>query len=665
MKGSRYPAAVNVPVRILYLEDNPADAELIKETLRRAGLKVDLQNVDERSAFQTAVMTVEFDLILADYNLPSFNGKEALSIAQAVKAEIPFIYVSGSMEEAAAVDSLLGGATDYVLKNNLSRLVPAVKRALAEAKEKQELRVAEAKKIEAVARLQESEAKYRRLVEGLRDVVFSLGKDGTISSLNPAFERFTGWQADEWIGKSFTNILHPDDRKNAVAVLRDTAEGKNTGINEYRIVKRTGEYLLAEINTTGDFVNDTLVGFVGVARDITGQKELREQSLQSQRLESLGTLASGIAHDFNNILAIILNYADSIKDSGDPSGALPEQIDPIIKAVNRGAALVKQILAFSRAGRINLAFVPVNRLVKDLVKMLKETFPSSIAIEMSLTEQEPVLNVDSNQLYQALLNLCVNSREAILHRRGENIGRQGLISVTTETIDGEKLAGRFAGKVSHAYASILISDNGVGMGADTVRRAFEPYFTTKENENSEGLGLSFVYGTVKQSAGFVEIRSTEGKGTDVLVYLPLDPSSAVREEAADSASGNSRKGSGEMILIVEDESLLMTILDSSLREDGYRTLTAQDGLAALKIFESRKGEISLVLSDNGLPVMDGISLFQKLQEIDPSVKMILTSGYMEQNLKDELIAAGLKDFVGKPYKVETVMESVSRVLQDR
>lgn len=651
-------------VRVLHLEDDPLDAELVKTALIGGGSMVDVTLVDSRDAFVSAISAGVFDVILADLNLPLFSGEEALAIARREVPFVPFIFVSGSMGEEAAVNGLLRGATDFVLKKNLSRLVPAVNRAVFEAKEKGLLRIAEEKKSEAVLQLQQSEQKYRRLVDGLRDIVFSLESDGTIRSLNPAFEKTTGWQVCDWIGKSFTSILHPDDRENAVQTLRDVAEGKVTGLSEYRIAIPTGGYIVVEISTTRELQQDQLAGFVGVARDMTSQIKLREQLLQAQRLESLGTLASGIAHDFNNILAIILNYADSIKEGPDGAGELTEQVDPILQAVNRGAALVKQILAFSRSGEMNLSFVPVNRLVKDLVTMLKETFPSSITFETDLTDKEPVLNVDRGQLYQSLFNLCLNSRDAIAQRTGEIVNTQGMIRIVTDVVDGDVIRGKFTGPPADGYVTISVSDNGMGMGKDTVRRAFEPFFTTKENQNGRGLGLAVVYGTVKGNSGFVDLESTEGIGTTITLYLPLEPSMGFGDSAMSAGTHAEVSGAGETILLVEDEGLLMNILDVSLKEKGYRTLKAEDGLSALRLFEGKMEDISLVVSDNGLPVMDGITLFGKLKEIDPDVKMILTSGYMEEGLKSELLEAGLKDFVEKPYKVEVVIDSINRILKN-
>lgn len=649
-------------IKILHLEDDRSNASLIRETLLQGGLEFDITLVDSRTDFRSNIEEGKFDVILADFHLPSFDGNEALQIAREFVPHVPFIFVSGTMGEDTAVESVLGGATDYVLKNNLSRLVPSVRRALNEAAEKRELKLAEEKSAVVTRKLRESEEKYRRLVDGLRDVVFSLAKDGTISSLNPAFERITGWQVSDWVGKSFTDLLHPDDRKGAKVTFRDVAEGKGTGINEYRVSKRSGDYLFAEISTTRAMDRDSLVGFLGVARDITDQRNLREQSLQSQRLESLGTLAAGIAHDFNNILAIILNYADSIRAGVADQHQLTEQVDSIVSAVNRGAALVRQIQAFSRSSQKNLTVVSINRLLKELSVMLKETFPSNMRVELELTDREPLLNVDREELYQSLLNVCVNARDAIISRDKEAMTTQGEITIRTGIVDAGAIKGKFTGPFSEVYAAVSVSDNGEGMGKETIRRAFEPFFTTKENDLGSGLGLAFVYGTVKGSSGFVDVQSEQGKGTTVTLYFPLDPvPSASNERSAESKLSNVR-GKGELVLLVEDEKLLMNILNLSMREAGYNTLMAEDGAKALELYESRKDDISLVVSDNGLPVMDGISLFRRLNEIDPSVKMILTSGYMEQGLKDELMRAGLKDFIPKPYMAESVVNSAKLIL---
>jgi two-component system, cell cycle sensor histidine kinase and response regulator CckA len=389
-----------------------------------------------------------------------------------------------------------------------------------------------------------------------------------------------------------------------------------------------------------------------VFQDITEQKKLQQELIQSQKMLSIGTLAGGIAHDFNNILAIILGYTSILQSATTSPEKFSDGVNAIKQAVDRGAALVKQILTFAR--KTDVAFKPmdVSVLTRELVSMLQQTFPKTITFTKAIETRLPQINADHVQIHQILLNLCVNARDAMPNG--------GVITIKAHTAAGEKVRERFPTANEQRYICITVSDTGIGMEETIRNRIFDPFFTTKEKGKGTGLGLSVVYGVVQAHHGFVEVESAVGSGTTFRLYLPVQ-----KEYITTIEAGNAKDkvlGGTETLLVVEDEELLLNMVQILLETNGYSVLTAKDGIEAVNVYSQHAQEIALVISDMGLPKLSGDGEFKKLKEINPGVKMILASGYFEPDTKTILESVGVQGFLQKPYNIEEVLAKIRKAL---
>ncbi|MGA3287848.1 MAG: PAS domain S-box protein [Bacteroidota bacterium] len=390
-----------------------------------------------------------------------------------------------------------------------------------------------------------------------------------------------------------------------------------------------------------------------VFQDITEQKKLHQELIQSQKLLSIGTMAGGIAHDFNNILAIILGYSSLLHSIKDNPEKFSQGVTAIRQAVDRGAGLVRQILTFARKTDISFEPLSVSELVKELVSMLQQTFPKIITLNTSIEKHLPYIKADHTQIHQALLNLCVNARDAMPNG--------GEISIAIEKVTGEKLRGRFPSATNPWYISLSVSDTGMGMDEAIRNQIFDPFFTTKEKGKGTGLGLSVVYGIVQAHHGFVNVESTLERGTTFFLYFPVPQESSAALESHEQAV-EQISGGNETLLFVEDETLLLDMVQILLESNGYTVFTAKDGEEAVHVYQQHAHEIALVISDMGLPKLTGVSEFEKLKEINPAVKIIFASGYFEPDSKAKLEHEGARGFLQKPYVIEEVLLKIRKAL---
>lgn len=487
-------------------------------------------------------------------------------------------------------------------------------------------------------------------VKSIAECVSLTDLNNRILFVNQAFLNLYGYSSEELIGKSM-GVVTPEGIDNQ-EVVRATSVGGWQGelINRKKDGTEFPVYL-----STSVVLNDSgiPIALVGVATDITEQKKLQHELLQAQKIQSIGTLAGGIAHDFNNILGIIVGYSSLLEQGGDDKKKMIRYSAAITKAADRGAALVRQILTFAR--RTDVSFQPINipDFVAELISMLEETFPKVIEIEKMIEGTIPVVVADHTQMHQALLNLCVNARDAM--------PSGGSLVLKVSTVDNTIVRKYFNAANAERYVCIAVSDTGMGMDEKTRDRIFDPFFTTKEAGKGTGLGLSVVYGVMQTHHGFVYAESEKGKGSTFFLYLPV-PSEAESEHDQVDISGSEVSGGTETILIVEDEDMLRSMLQERLESKGYRVYAAADGLEAVSFYSSHRTQIDLVLTDVGLPKMTGIEEFNKLKEINPNVKVLLASGFFEPHTKSKLYKAGAKGFIQKPYIPEATLRKIREVL---
>lgn len=506
-----------------------------------------------------------------------------------------------------------------------------------------------------------SEERYRTLVESISDAILWLGPQREILSCNQAFCNLFGYSRDEVMGKS-VRILHASDEsfRSFGEIVYPVVREKGSCRVEWELVCKDGTKVPVEIVTSATKSSEgSISGFVSIARDVTERKKaeeekatLQEQLRQAQKMEAIGRLAGGIAHDFNNILTVIKGVCQlSLLDlrEADPLYAHLKEIE---RSVERAADLTRQLLAFSRKQIMDLEVFDLNRVIRDLYKMLRRILGEDIELETFLTEDLGRVKADLSQLEQVIVNLTVNARDAM--------PKGGKLTIETANVElNEEYARKHIGVQPGRYVMLSISDTGVGMTKEVQERIFEPFFTTKEMGKGTGLGLSTVYGIVKQSGGNIWVYSEPGEGTTFKIYLPRvdEPLSGQKEEVIGEIPGGR-----ETILVVEDEETVRKLAVRLLKRQGYKVLEASGGGEAFVLCEKYKEPIHLILSDVVMPGMSGREVVERLQKIHPEAKVLYMSGYTDNVIVHHGILEEGIEFLQKPFTLEGLARKVREVL---
>ncbi len=502
-------------------------------------------------------------------------------------------------------------------------------------------------------------------IERSSDAVFVTDKEGVIQYVNPAFQKIYGYNSNDACGQTPRILKSGKSTPSDYKQFWSTLLSKKAVIAEIDNKRKDGCFISVEVSNNPILDRENhIIGFMGIHRDITlrKQSEEKEKSLegqlrQVQKLESIGTLASGIAHDFNNILGIILGYSTLLERLREDPKGYSESIAAITKATKRGASLVKQLLIFARKTEVLIEVVNINDMIEELTKFMGDTFPKTIKICTSLQKGLPAIVADTSQIHQVLLNLFVNARDAMPN--------SGTLSISTRTIDGKAVSSRTSkvmrDRMARQYVEIEVADSGTGMDEATRQRIFEPFFTTKSPGKGTGLGLSVVFGIVEHHCGFIDVRSALGKGTSFSVLLPIPDGAAVEAEAGKKSNEDIRGGT-ETILVIEDEEMLRALLRAFLVAKGYVVLTADDGVQGVEMYRKHQKEIAIVVSDMGLPLLNGHDVFRKIRNIEPKAKVIFASGFIEPETKSDLRKNGLINFIQKPYMHDEVLQKIREAI---
>lgn len=746
---------MKTPLAILHLEDNPVDADFMATMLREDGIDCEVRCVHSRSAYEQLLGTGEFDLIISDYSIPSFDGGEALRLARTMAPKTPFIFVSGTIGEEIAIESLKNGAADYVLKNRLSRFPAAVRRAVQDAERAAEraqfqrellrrdqlfrqitenvddliavldldgrrvfsspsyrqiladpeelvgtdsfadIHPEDRERIRAVFagtvatgvgqrveyRLQgrdgalrniesqgsvvrdadgrivnvvvvsrditewrQIEARLREqaeLLERAQDAIFVRGLDQRVTYWNQGAERLYGWLRQEIVGRKASELLYRKESPARDDIWKAVLErGEWTG--ELRQVTKSGKDLVVISRRTLLRDQDGVpVAVMNINTDVTEKKELEEKLLRSQRLEAIGTLAGGIAHDLNNLLSPILMVTELLRDevASEPER---QMLETVKASAVRGADLVKQILAFAHGTTGEPMVVQLRHLIKDMGKLMEDTFPRSIRIQQQLaTNLWPVLG-DPTQLHQVLLNLSINARDAMPD------GGELKIVARNEAAT--------AGAPVHPRVIIEVTDTGCGIPPAIRDQIFQPFFTTKGAGKGTGLGLSTVAGIVRNHGGQIEVTSETGRGSSFRVLLPANVNAV--EGVRGAVQPKPPKGSGQHILLADDEQAILLMTKGTLEAYDYRVTVARDGLEALSLYREQPAAFDLVITDSMMPLMDGPNLIRRLKQLNPAARIISISGLAEVAADPGTVAASLR----KPYEGPELLRVIAEVL---
>jgi two-component system, cell cycle sensor histidine kinase and response regulator CckA len=643
-------AKMNSQLRILIVEDSEDDLLLLLRELRRGGYTPDYVRVETAADMQAALDRQLWDIVIADYTLPRFSAPEALQLLQVQQPDLPFIIVSGTIGEETAVAAMRAGAHDYLLKDNLTRLVPAVERELREAQERR-------KRIEAEQAFRESEERFRQLAENITESVFWMSDPTALEMLyvSPAYERIWGRSCANLYANfmDWIDAIHPEDRQHVhTNFFEHSLQGDYD--EEYRIVRPDGS--IRWIRDRGFPIQDRVgvpYRVVGIAEDITNRKLTEAALRRTERLESLGTLTSGIAHDLNNVLTPIMGIVQLLPLKITHIDASTQGLLQVLEdSTRRGADLVKQILSFTRGVESKPTLVQVSHLLVEIQKIIQQAFPKNIELSMAFRTGSATarpedlwpITADATMLHQVFMNLCVNARDAMPDGGTLNIVAENL------AID-ENYARMHLDAQAGTYVVVTIADTGTGIAPEIIDRIFDPFFTTKEIGKGTGLGLSTVIGIIKSHHGWIDVDSQVGRGTRFRVYFPATDSRA----AAPDLDPTPRLGQGELILIVDDEVAIQEVTKATLEVYGYQAITASDGIEAIALYAQHRQEIGVVLMDMMMPSLDSATLVRTLCKLNPQVQIIAMSGLATPDTVKKTLSEGVKAFLAKPFTASELL----------
>lgn len=773
-------------IRILYLEDNPLDAEIVLRELKQGGFQVEHVRVETREDFLAELENLP-DLILSDYSLPKFDGVQAVKLVRQLGLDIPFILISGEISEESAVRFTQSGVDDYLLKDNLLRLSGAVRSVLSQKLLRTEVTAAGVKSILADQKLQNAALRQVAILNALPAQIALLDSVGRFQEVNESWRHFV-WQNDQLIEKNIlaesyinfcerligldlketsaaiegiksvlnghtTNYAHEfsctikgdtqwfrlvvaplsieeergvvvmhlnvtdrvkaeEDKVRLAAaveqsdetiVITDTtgkiqyanpAFEKSTGYSVAEVLGKNPRLLKSGQHTEefyremwqtltngqvwsghvtnrrkdGTLYNETvsitpikdaqghIVNYVGVKRDITKELQLEAQLRQSQKMEAIGQLAGGIAHDFNNILAVIMMQSEVAQLEERVPQSVNDALSEIMSAAEKAANLTRQLLTFSRRQAAELKGMDLNEIIQNLSKMLQRVIREDISLKLNLNKSPLFIEADAGMLEQVLMNLSVNARYAMPN------GGDLVISTFPRHFKVNELESETEFGPGN-YIGLRVEDSGCGMSKETMNRIFEPFFTTKSIGEGTGLGLSTVFGIVKQHKGWIRVDSQIGKGSVFEIFFPPSLKTVEAAQASNLRNTETSKGS-ETILLVEDESALRQVACAVLSNSGYKVLEAADGAEALEVWEQNSRSITLLVTDVTMPNgLDGIQLATRLLKKKLDLKVIIMSGYNEnlqklrQFFKDDEV-----ELIQKPFSGERLLSVVRKCI---
>ncbi len=624
------------------------------------GARQDWEDIFQATGHPTIIMDLEHGIVAANKKCIEVTGKSHDELLNAKCYEVfhtngkrpqgcPMVALleSGSTESVEMEMEALGGyylvtCTPVLDKEGNIRKVIHVATDITVRREMEK-------------ELRESENRFRRIYDDTPVMMQSIDKDLIIRNVNKKWLETLGYDPDEILGNTVESVMTPESRAALQDVIKDFWSVGEVRDVPHDYLKKDGTVLSVIIDSI--VWDDSIWGKVSlsVLRDVTQRRILQKQLLQAQKMEAIGTLAGGVSHDFNNILQVVLGYSELLLgDEGLPQ-RYQADLQKINESAKRGAELVQRLLTFSRKAEIKPMPLNLNRRINEMWKMLNRTISKMIDIQLVLAEDLATISADATQVDQVLMNLAVNARDA-MPEGGK------LIVETANIILDEEYAKMHLEAKPGPYVLLMVTDTGAGMHKETLEHIFEPFYTTKEVGEGTGLGLAMVHGIVQQHGGHITCYSEPDQGTTFRIYFPALVSVAGREEA--SVRLMSRGGS-ETILLVDDEEHIAELGTRILGKVGYTVLTAKNGREALDLYTAHREKISLVILDLIMPELGGKQCLEELVKIDPSIKVVIASGYSARGPGKDALAAGAKGFVNKPYDLRQMLEVVRSVLDEK
>jgi PAS domain S-box-containing protein len=636
-------------MRVVLVEDSVMQSAILQRAFEAQGYRVSTATTGEEGRRLLREQIPELAII--DYDLPDMTGDQLLR--EFVRPESPMVAIVMTTDSApdVALHCMRLGADGLVHKpfdpEYVLELCTKARRSRAL------LRVEELLE-ERTKKLQESEAKFRLLFDSIPETVLVHDDQGRILYINHVGAHWLAWPVPELIGKHLSDIVAPHCLSQVIEA--ELAQYRQSGSRSKTVyISRTGHLLEAEVNTCPMEFEGQMAVLV-VARDITERTRLEAQLRQAQKMQAIGTLAGGIAHDFNNILAAIMGYTELALYDVSHGSRMQHHLEEVLTAGKRARDLVQQILAFSRQRPQERQPVRLHLLISDVLRMLRASLPSTIAIQPHLTSAAGTVLADPTQLQQVLMNLCTNAEHAMRDTGG----------VLAVNLDAVEITVAFA--ATHApltpgpHACIIIRDTGYGMAPEVMERIFEPFFTTKAVGEGTGMGLAVVDGIIASHGGAITVASTSGQGTTFAIYLPridIDTPSLDISEETPMPQGNGR------ILFVDDEPTLAHMTAEMLTRLGYKPTAHTSSVEALQMFQAAPWQFDVVITDQTMPVMTGERLARALRRIRPDIPIILCTGFSYTMTASKAQAMGVDAFLLKPLAFRELGRAIQQVLEQR
>jgi len=505
--------------------------------------------------------------------------------------------------------------------------------------------------------LQRSEIKYRELVQNANSIILRMDSQGNVTFFNEFAQQFFGYTEDEILGKKVVGTIVPTtDRagRDLAAMIRDIGlNPENHVSNENENMRKDGARIWVAWTNKAIYDKDgNIVEILCVGNDVTERKLLEKQLLQALKMESIGTLAGGIAHDFNNLLMGILGNVSLMQINTDPADPNYNRLKSVEKQVESGSKLTSQLLGYARKGRYELKPINLNLLVKDTSELFGRT-RKDISIYLELSPDLFAVEADKGQIEQVLWNLYVNAADAMP-------GGGDFILKTFNT-DHKNMKGRLYVPKPGKYVELSVTDTGIGMDNEIRQRIFDPFFTTKEMGRGTGLGLASAYGIIKGHDGYIDVESRKGEGATFSIYLPASEKKIAK---AVKITEKLLKGT-ETVLLVDDEEIILDIGRDLLKAMGCKTLTARGGHEAIELYQKNQDEIDIVILDMIMPNMSGGEVYDRMKEINPDIKALLSSGYSINDQATDILSRGCNGFIQKPFTINELSAAIRQILDKK
>ncbi len=619
------------PLRVLLIEDNPEDEALVRLVLDPEFENLELIYTSDEPSFRETFDRVTVEAVITDHNIPGTDGFQILAYVKSRRPECPVIMCTGTGTEEIAARGILDGLDAYVLKRNYRQLPGILKKVLEQSELREELR--------------QTKERFERLLRISPAVIYSaqIGEDFPVTFISPNVEKQLGYPPSDFIGdpKFRADRILPADRERLDAAVERALQAESA-VAEYRMKAADGEHrwIRDEFRIVRNGSGPTEIA--GYWLDISEQKDLELRLCHAQKMEAVHRLAGGVAHDFNNLLTVVLGYADLLLAQVHPTDPLYPPIEAIGAAGRRGAALTRQLLAVSRRQPMRFRVTDLNGIVTSMKDMLTRLIGEQIQLDVQTAPAPVMVNVDTGQIEQVILNLAVNARDAMPDG--------GRLAIWAQHVP--------AGEKQGSWVRLIVSDTGIGMSAETQERIFEPFFTTKA-ELGTGLGLATVYGIVEQSNGEIRVRSAPGKGTAFEVDLRTAAPGARAEQTVDVPKP--ARGGSETILLVEDEDAVRAVTANMLRMRGFKVIDCRNAGEALLVCERADERIDLMLTDVIMPFMSGPQLVDRLAKLRPGMKIVYMSGYSgDASVHPE--ADPSIEFLAKPFTPDMLVTKIQSAL---